>query len=155
MLTNFLKKPFGFALSSFIVCLFLPVLLKVCNVPGLFVSCTEWLLPFIFIIFYILFIYKKSLSSLFKVKAALYLWMLTLMNFIIVSYLIKKLMWPTLFKDMDPNVAYIFNNFGIQDTLVIFYIMLILTSPISLAWNYLILSCGNKIGLWLLAEKNS
>lgn len=160
MFHNFLKSAFGcftllFAFGA--LSLMVVALLKYISFLALPIAIFEWTFPIIFVGLYTVFIYKDRFSPSFKFRVALYnlIWlsiMMTLVFFIAKLYGKSSIIPTYISQNLSSDYLEFFNASDVKNVTFLTYIAFLILSPFMLAYNYLMLTIGNSIGLRFLKK---
>ena len=160
MTRNFVKTAFGYfilaiAFTAALETLF--AILKYIIFLRLPMTVFEWISPIIFAGLYTFYIYKDNFPPSFKFRVALYGLAWTLITMTLLFIAVRLATNPSIIPSyilpyLSANYLDFLNTSDVKDIALLTYIGCLILSPLIIAYQYIVLTIGNIIGLWFMKK---
>lgn len=146
MKTNFLKTALGLASVVCLSELLLNFVFEIVKFQGPLATVAAIATPIMVIVAYAMRYHKDMMAPLFNLKVGLYSFLFYCVQFIATGALVKKFMWPTIFKNIDPTIAAAYQTISMPNLLVAICLFGLVLLPLTVAFRYIQLTIANMIG---------
>ncbi|CAN5186501.1 hypothetical protein BH09DEP1_BH09DEP1_8530 [soil metagenome] len=168
-ISQFFRTPAGIAsiafLCWFFTSLFVATPLRLIGAATIG-SFFDYFAPTLAIALYVACVCKEKLSSALKLKSALYLTIIAAFYLAFIVYMVKSFIhipWLSAFiqimakaNSTAVQLLYMLSNPSITAQMMgwAVYLIILLSFPLALLWNYIAISLGNALGGWFLSLRS-